>query len=1637
MRISKSQHRVRLRAGPREVWQKPLTFAFRPWLHLQNLAHLLDGAVLDDEALPIPGRGKKRALPPRAASSQAKRARSAEISSTNTPAMANDWPENDYPFLPQPSCDVISDPGETHTAPVWQHTFNLEYYKDAGNVVNAALDASYWREEELFGSKLKLLFGEIEEPISVDLGAVDFFEYNNRLVATLASITQEIPENEDLRRSNWLCLLPDVTDGNDNDAYDFSSKLVEDLLLACHFLRLLRRVTIEGRLKLIVLPCDWSQEVPEDLPFQLVIQVNISFVLPFIFQPCPPRTPKRKASLVEQSKRRLLHHLYFPSSTSGSDTVTNIPFFYSCLKPAPLPPSKRIENAAQPKQLVPKLLPFQRRSVAWLLSREGLAVPSAGKIVPSTTFNEFTFWDQIQEGNYTWYYNRLSDEIASEIDVQPPVLGAILAEEPGLGKTLETIALILLHSAPPERNPTVKRWDPEARLEVHAIKSTLIVTPPALQQQWIDEIKTHAPSLKVLVYEGWSKVIPKPKKPRKKATKKVNPRAASRHASALIDEATPVPVDDLEAREQSFDWPTEANKYDVVITTYQVLKTDFNVARAARLRPRRENVVYLNSEYRNNSPRSPLVRVEWFRVVMDEVQMVGGGRTEDMVSLIPRLSSLAVSGTPARAQVADLIRVLRFLRVNTVIGSSRMWSRLLKKSYADHFTAFMQNYAIRTLKASVKNELTIPQQTRFLVPIELGMVERHVYDHAFEAVLLEIGLDARGVAAFEGWEVDAHALRNAIRRLRGICTHPQVGQLQRPNDKLIKPGTVKTIAEVLQTMRETNRRNIMEDWRSKVLLLTRHAQLQQNVGTDRNRYQTALGVLQQAEKQVNELIDEIKADLVELQKKGNALKEEAAARREAMGQKSDDASISNKDKGKSKQRAVSEPLSVDEDEGSEDGSLPRNPAGEEHATNRGALQHRLREAKLALHKVKFLQGDVYHMLGEAFSSAEATAYEAAEITRRDLLSASEVDAARAVTQLGEQTSEEHVSEDELLVEIPLLGKGGIRSHDLMEECDDIADVLNGQSKLMWQWRTHITQLLTQPLNNGQNEADGQEYQRNLDNQGEAETYMKAYADLLADRREALSSERSLLAEHEVRERKQRMTKAAKKAQLANDWQADEEMEGMEVDEMFAEEEQPEHQVLLKELSDQRKELLNMLNGRAVKSILVDLQAVKGRIVKDSDVEKAIVTDAIATLRKFMKDQNTLMTRFENDLALIRKAFNQRLLYFRQLQEISDSVVAASWEGSVDTALEQCLADRAALDARMNTNRARYRYMLHLAKNRSQGVVDEDEETCILCRCDFIRGFVTPCAHVFCEGCLKAWMIKKEGKTCPVCRVPLDPDAIQHFTINESEDLPPRLKNGEPAPRSKRRIEYNVIDPLLFQEIQAMESFGDYGSKIQTLVRHLLYLQSTEPGAKSIVFSAWSDSLYIVQHALQGNGINCLRIDQKSKGQSAANKFKSDPTLGVLLLHGEKENAGLNVTCASRVFLLESVVHHSFEIQAIARIDRMGQTRSTEVYCYYAEETVERNILDLAARQDLSLYTRDRSEGTLDLTSFTNLNAEKPKVDAPGKKKVKDKAQKGDFIFKVDDMLAVLFPHMYEDVEYLLPDEVEEGEPVASGSGSRG
>ena len=81
---------------------------------------------------------------------------------------------------------------------------------------------------------------------------------------------------------------------------------------------------------------------------------------------------------------------------------------------------------------------------------------------------------------------------------------------------------------------------------------------------------------------------------------------------------------DEEDEEEIMDWCAYVNTFDVCITTYNTLQHDLGVARPPPTRPRRNFVQYSTA----NRPRSPLVMCEWYRVIMDEVQMVGGGKAE-------------------------------------------------------------------------------------------------------------------------------------------------------------------------------------------------------------------------------------------------------------------------------------------------------------------------------------------------------------------------------------------------------------------------------------------------------------------------------------------------------------------------------------------------------------------------------------------------------------------------------------------------------------------------------------------------------------------------------------------------------------------------------------------------------------------------------------------------------------------------------------------------------------------------------------------------------------------------------------------------------------------------------------------------
>lgn len=203
-------------------------------------------------------------------------------------------------------------------------------------------------------------------------------------------------------------------------------------------------------------------------------------------------------------------------------------------------------------------------------------------------------------------------------------------------------------------------------------------------------------------------------------------------------------------------------------------------------------------------------------------------------------------------------------------------------------------------------------------------------------------------------------------------------------------------------MRDQNWKNFMEDRKSKVRArrarvlqgyrivelicvkvsaMATLAQLLQQDESKLNRYREALDMLVAAETEAQKLVSDLSDVLSEHAKEGEKLKEETTRLRELRHQAT---SHHAADHSKGKGRARSDSPDHDSVEADEEG-LPHNPIGDAHRAKAGMLQNRIRDARIILHKVKFLQGDVYHVLGEQYANQENEAYAAAEELRRVLL----------------------------------------------------------------------------------------------------------------------------------------------------------------------------------------------------------------------------------------------------------------------------------------------------------------------------------------------------------------------------------------------------------------------------------------------------------------------------------------------------------------------------------------------------------------------------------------------------------------------------------------------------------------------------
>jgi SNF2 family DNA or RNA helicase len=121
------------------------------------------------------------------------------------------------------------------------------------------------------------------------------------------------------------------------------------------------------------------------------------------------------------------------------------------------------------------------------------------------------------------------------------------------------------------------------------------------------------------------------------------------------------------------------------------------------------------------------------------------------------------------------------------------------------------------------------------------------------------------------------------------------------------------------------------------------------------------------------------------------------------------------------------------------------------------------------------------------------------------------------------------------------------------------------------------------------------------------------------------------------------------------------------------------------------------------------------------------------------------------------------------------------------------------------------------------------------------------------------------------------------------------------------------------------------------------------GFKVVVFSYFLDVLDAVAASADG----AYRIDGKvppAKRLQLIDDFSSTEGFALLASQVVAGGVGLNLQAANVVILMEPQVNPTTEWQAIARVYRMGQTRTVLVHRLLAQKTIDEDLFELVSQK---------------------------------------------------------------------------------------
>ena len=394
--------------------------------------------------------------------------------------------------------------------------------------------------------------------------------------------------------------------------------------------------------------------------------------------------------------------------------------------------SKDLPETDADSRIVTPLMSHQKQGLHFLQSKESPRIFSTSEADNNSLWRKKT----APNGRQT-FYNVITGH--EEENKPAEVLGGILADMMGLGKTLSILALIVgslneAHrfgmEAPPEAD--------DDRVLLRNSKTTLLVAPLSTLANWEDQIATHvAPgTLKYYLYHGANRV-------------------------SDIDELA---------------------EYDMIITTYSIMSSDY-IRRGSK-----------------KSDRNPLFQTNFFRIVLDEAHMIReqATRQAQAICALSAQRRWAVTGTPIQNRLEDLGSLIRFLRVRPFSDKGGFAQFILSPfKIADpdiipKLRVLVDSFTLRRLK----DRIDLPKRNDSVVKLQFDDDERRLYEWFAKDSLNRLKIIAGDKIRGLGGKTYAHILR-AIMRLRLICAHGR--ELLSDEDLRITEGFSRENAIDLET----------------------------------------------------------------------------------------------------------------------------------------------------------------------------------------------------------------------------------------------------------------------------------------------------------------------------------------------------------------------------------------------------------------------------------------------------------------------------------------------------------------------------------------------------------------------------------------------------------------------------------------------------------------------------------------------------------------------------------------------------------------------------------------------------------------------------------------------------------------------